>query len=362
VGDKVGINMRFFVNKFKIRQSQVYGSVLLFFISNIITTSAQAGWWREELQTVLDASFGNIELKKGQNVAGSLFPATASADTNNQRFDTKCDQGTDIGTGWKNVYTTADYVSPVTYSESGWNFVNVSEYLQAAMQFSSAEISNKPVPFPSTLLGKTTEKCGEISYHTGHVNFKIKMRIIKPFIGYTTFKAPLAKFYNGDNLDSGKRMGAAQTIVLMGTVIAPESCLINVTNSITIDFGKISKNAFEQAGIGGKPAGVNEKREHLAIKCDNLANSSALLTLRLTSQNANGDMLISSDPAIGFKVANVADGKILTPNDLNSKIPFQYTNPNPTNIALKFWPVSVTGLPPTLGKFKAEGYLRVDYN
>lgn len=358
-----GINMKYLVKKYKMKQPRLYRNALLFLFFNMLANSTHAGWWRQEIQSILETNFGTVTLNANQNVAGASFPATASADTNRQRFDTKCDSPNEMPSGWKNVYTTAEYLSPVTFSEPGWNYIDANEYLRAAIQFNSSKISNKPFPFPNTFLGETTERCGNVSYHTGSVSYKIRLKIIKPFIGYNSFKVELGKIYNGDALDTAKLRGAAQTIILSGTVIVPQTCQINVPNSITIDFGKISKNAFTQAGAGGKPVGVNERTEQLAIKCQNVTNTEALLSLRLTTQNASGDMMVSSDPNIGFKVANAADNKILIPNDLNSKIKFNYKpapNPPPP-ISLKFWPVSVTGLPPTLGQFKAEGYLRIDY-
>lgn len=362
-----GINMKFSMLKYKIKQSQVYGSVLLCLFSNMYITQAQAerdvtGWWRTEQQSVVEASFGTITLKTGQNVAGQAFPANASADINNQEFYTHCRPGTSLKGDRATVYTDALYPSPVVLTKDGWNYIQANDYFLAAMKFTANRTQHRALPFNRANIGNTTEQCGDTQRHGGKTSYEIQLIIRKPFIGYNYFRIPIAKIYTGDGAGTAIAEGAGQEVILSGTVLVPESCQINVANNITIDFGKISKNAFVQAGAGNKPAGVNEKTEQLAIKCDNLANTSALLTLRLITKNAMGDTMISSDPAIGFKVANAADGKILVPNDSTSKIPFQYVSPNPTNIALKFWPVSVTGLPPTLGKFNAEGYLRVDYN
>jgi minor fimbrial subunit len=51
---------------------------------------------------------------------------------------------------------------------------------------------------------------------------------------------------------------------------------------------------------------------------------------------------------------------VLIPNNINSKIHFN--NTNPANIVVKAWPVSVTGNQPTPGPFQARGYFRIDFD
>ncbi|HBK9675748.1 TPA: fimbrial protein, partial [Escherichia coli] len=51
----------------------------------------------------------------------------------------------------------------------------------------------------------------------------------------------------------------------------------------------------------------------------------------------------------------------ITPNDLNSVIPFRLDAAAAANVTLRAWPISITGQKPTEGPFSALGYLRVDY-
>ena len=62
----------------------------------------------------------------------------------------------------------------------------------------------------------------------------------------------------------------------------------------------------------------------------------------------------------GFIVADQNDTPI-TPNDLNSVIPFRLDAAAAANVTLRAWPISITGQKPTEGPFSALGYLRVDY-
>ncbi|MFW1745483.1 fimbrial protein [Acinetobacter guillouiae] len=366
-----GINMKFSIRKYKIKQSQVYGSVLLCLFSNMYITQAQAesdikGWWREEEIREIDAGFTK-DLKPGENFAGSSININPTANINGQRWISKCLPGVELaGSSRTTVYTEADYGDATPVLSGGWYYIRVNEYLDVAMEFYTNGVTVK-VPFRPTRIGNQDQKCANARWeeHSGSVSYSMRLKIAKPFIGFNHFRVPVAYFYSGDRFGTARAQGAAQTIFLVGTVTVPETCKINVTNNITIDFGKISKNAFVQAGAGNKPAGVNEKTEQLSITCSGLnSNASALMTLRLESQGAQGDMMVSNDKAVGFKVANAADGKILIPNSYKESdlIKFTYMPPKPSNITLKFWPVSVNGMPPTLGKFRAEGYLRVDYN
>lgn len=69
---------------------------------------------------------------------------------------------------------------------------------------------------------------------------------------------------------------------------------------------------------------------------------------------------MSDNQDLGFIVADQNDTPI-TPNDLNSVIPFRLDADAAANVTLRAWPISITGQKPTEGPFSALGYLRVDY-
>jgi minor fimbrial subunit len=143
-----------------------------------------------------------------------------------------------------------------------------------------------------------------------------------------------------------------------GSVSVPQSCKIGTGDFLEIKFGEIPAYAFSQAGPGNKPNNVNKQTHTLAIQCTNI-NAQAILTLRLEAEKATGDMMVSDNPDIGFKLSDQND-KVLIPNNMNSVIPFNILQ-QPANVIIKSWPVSITGNTPQIGPFKSRGYLRVDF-
>ena len=82
------------------------------------------------------------------------------------------------------------------------------------------------------------------------------MRISKPFVGFSYIDVPVADFYTGDQIGSGKANGAKQTLHLRGRVVVPQNCIINDNVDSIVDFGNIPTYAFKQAGIGNKIPGL----------------------------------------------------------------------------------------------------------
>jgi len=325
----------------------------------LVISPTHAGWWRVEAAKNIDASFGNVSLSESQNQAGQTFPVTANANTNGQGFRTFCDQGTTISSGTLlQVYSTGEYLQPEDINDGTKSFVHVNEYLSAALQYGHNN-NLYWLPILNQRIGEAYEVCNGRYVHGGNTPFTVSMRIKKAFVGFTSFKTPLAVIYSGDQAGSAKRNGAAQTVFLTGTVTVPQHCKINTDDRLDIDFGDISANSFAQAGIGNKPTRVNVQTRTLAIECTNIA-AEALLTLRVETEQATGGEIIQSDnPDIGFKMAD-QNNKILIPNAINSNIPF--VNQNPANVIIKAWPVSTSNNVPAVGPFRARGYLRVDFN
>jgi type 1 fimbria pilin len=334
-------------------------AVSIVLLMNIVTiSSSYAGWWRTEQNMNLEASFGTISLNSNQNQAGQVFPANAVANIDGQAFTTHCDAGTVLPfPNYSPIYITGEYLLPVIESENGRNYVKVNDYLSAAVRY-SYNATQIWLPVTNTLFAYPQEKCGHTQGHTGTTTFQISLKVLRPFTNSITFKTPVAVFYTGDGAGSAKLHGAGQVLYLTGTVVVPQTCRINADDRLDIDFGNISANAFAQAGVGNKPAGVNIQTRTLAIQCTNI-EAQALLSLRVETDQASGEIIQSDNPAIGFKMAD-QNNKVLLPNNINSFIPF--VNQNPANVTIKAWPVSSTNTVPTLGPFRARGYLRVDFN
>ncbi|STI19225.1 fimbrial protein [Escherichia coli] len=98
----------------------------------------------------------------------------------------------------------------------------------------------------------------------------------------------------------------------------------------------------------------------IAVKCTNVA-AQAYLTMRLEASAVSGQAMVSDNQDLGFIVADQNDTPI-TPNDLNSVIPFRLDAAAAANVTLRARPISITGQKPTEGPFSALGYLRVDYH
>jgi minor fimbrial subunit len=149
-------------------------------------------------------------------------------------------------------------------------------------------------------------------------------------------------------------------LIINGYVSAPQSCELNTGQIITMDFGNIGASSFSVAGAGNRPAGVNPQTRSIAIKCKNI-DAQATLSLRMEATNVSGNAIISDNPDLGFVVAN-SSHEPLTPNNIDSKIPFQLDDNAAATVPISAWPVSVTGNKPAEGKFTSEGYLRVDFD
>ncbi|KAB8312634.1 hypothetical protein EH228_06355 [Erwinia endophytica] len=188
----------------------------------------------------------------------------------------------------------------------------------------------------------------------------IQVMIIKPFVGFAPVNV-VASYVQAstieDTVETGPRMSQLNVQL---SVTVPQSCELNAGDIITMDFGDIGAAAFSQAGAGNKPDGVNPQTKTIGIKCTNI-DAQTLLTMRLETNSVSGNAVISDNKDLGFIVAD-KDRNPLTPNNIDSKIPFQLDDNASASVPITAWPVSITGNKPAEGKFMAEGYLRVDFD
>ncbi|MCU4313821.1 fimbrial protein [Acinetobacter bereziniae] len=342
-------------------KNQLFVSAVLL----LIATHSLAGWWRTEQKEILYADFGTYTFNNpSDNQAGSTFGRTLTVNINGDSYYTNCNNSTNLNGSEIDIYMTSDYVNGAPTNIGGKNYTQVNDYLQASVSYA---FGNQTVPVPSVnqYFGRTAERCYVRSYHTGNTDFSLTMRILKPFMGFSYVDVPVANFYTGDRVSpegSGKANGAKQVLHLRGKVIVPQSCEINSDQESIHDFGDIGSHAFKAAGVGNQIQGINKANIALSIKCNSYIANNAPLTLRVQTDNIGGpanDIIVSDNPDVGFKISDQND-RLMIPNNGNSKIPFN--NTNPANIVVKAWPVSVTGVEPKSGAFQARGFFRIDFD
>ncbi|MFC6051673.1 adhesin [Acinetobacter sp. Ac_877] len=258
-----------------------------------------------------------------------------------------------------NNRTRRSYVTefPIVETLGGYQYLKLNDYLLGAMAITDSYAGTFYPPVDHKQMGSHPNVSKGTAFPVTDSNFRFRLKVIKPFIDFIPIpKRTLFKVYVTTGYDA--LTTPVYEISYSGSVTVPQSCDIGVGDTLDIDFGKISSQAFVQAGAGNKPVGTNEQVRTLAIQCKNI-NSYAALTIRLEAELVSGEIMQTSNPDIGVKISD-NKGKVLIPNNINSTIPFIFNNP-PVNVVIKAWPISLTGKAPEVGPFRARGYLRVDF-
>lgn len=259
-----------------------------------------------------------------------------------------------------NNSTKRSYLTNLQVVETigGYKFLKLNDYLLGAMSIKDGTAGIFYPPAEYVQMGKHPNVSKGKEFGITDSDFTFRLKVIKPFIDFIPIpKQTLFKVYVTTSNSDPLTIPSYQ-ISYSGNITVPQSCDIGVGETLEIDFGKISAQAFVQAGAGNKPVGTNEQLRTLAIQCKNI-NSYATLTVRLETDVVSGEVMQTSNPDIGVKIAD-NKGNVLIPNNINSTIPFLFNNP-PVNVVIKAWPISLTGKTPAVGPFRARGYLRVDF-
>lgn len=188
----------------------------------------------------------------------------------------------------------------------------------------------------------------------------ISLKILKPFVGFSRINQTIVSTYISTDENTGVAGMPASQVNMTLDVESPQTCELNSGDTITMNFGSIGAPLFSQAGAGNKPAGVNPQTKTIGIKCKNI-DAQTMLSLRLEADNISGNAMVSDNKDVGFIVAD-ADRRPLTPNNINSRIPFRLDDNASATVPVTAWPVSLTGNKPVEGRFTAEGYLRIDFD
>lgn len=327
---------------------------LVFFISD-----ANAGACTAKNGDIINGQFDASQIiqNTSDNVAGHTETISLSNNVDKVETVCQCNPG-QISDG--STWDWTRYMLP-TEVVDGRTYAIVNDYLEVAIEAGTSRDKLMYIPYenqqhiPSS---GSPDVCTSAGY-SGGGGYNAVLRIRKPFVGFTDFGNQLI-YQKGTNSASGDAERVPEiNYYIKGQVIVPQNCELDEGTPIEMNFGNIGAAAFSQAGAGNKPAGVNPQTHTIGIKCKNI-DAQVLLSLRLEANNVSGKAMVSDNADIGFIVADKNQNP-LTPNDIDSTIPFRLDGNASATVPINAWPVSVTGNKPTEGTFTAEGYLRVDF-
>ena len=246
---------------------------------------------------------------------------------------------------------------------TSWYDIPGNDYLQVATQIYTQNLKSgagyNNVPFTDLQnYCSVYGTCGSTLSSGSKV--KLRLRIKRKFVGASFIVNQTVAYLYGNQGGAGLGTGTPMVqLDLNATMTVPQACTINAGTTVEFDFGTLSAQSFSNAGAGQKPAGASTLTKNVGITCNNIA-AQTTMTLRLEANSVSGNAVISSNPDVGFILAN-SSGTELTPNNISSNIPFTLDSNDSANVTLMSWPVSITGNQPAAGTATATGYLRVDF-
>lgn len=329
---------------------------LLLMVLGTVSISAQAGYI---CMPVGGAHIFNYSSEKtlsdvGKDSVGKVIEDAFTFDLAGDFSTTGCS-----GSGPAYITATSNLPSVGTDSE-GREWFKVNEYLAVSMMgyISGNQEDYFKVPFISVSNKYDAAENDGDGWQSGSKG-KISLKILKPFVGVTYFNTELMHTQISLSPYTGAVGPYVSSLMMSGTINVPQTCVLNFGENIEMNFGNISSTAFVKAGAGHKPEGVNPIIKNFFVKCKNV-DAFDLLSLRIEANNVKGDIIVSDNPDLGFVVGDSKQNP-LTPNDIDSKVPFRVNGSSSAIVSISAWPVSVTGNKPEEGKFTSEGYLRVDF-
>ena len=248
--------------------------------------------------------------------------------------------------------TMRSYVTslPITTVIDGYKYVKLNDYLDGTFYPPSDYIQ----------MGQHPNVPNNKAFPVTDSKLVFRLRVTRRFINMVVIPQQTMFTVYVTTTSSDPLNTPVYTISYSGTIQVPQSCAINAGQVVEFDFGDIGASLFSQAGAGNRPQNVSPQSKTIAIKCTNV-EANAYLTMRIEAEKISGNALVSDNPDLGFVVANDS-GTPLTPNNLNSKIPFRLDDSAQAQVGIRVWPVSITGNKPAEGRFTSRGYLRVDYD
>jgi minor fimbrial subunit len=267
-----------------------------------------------------------------------------------------CPAGTTVNYTYRSYVTTL----PVQNTEGSYQYLKLNDYLQGAMQITDSAAGVFYPPRNYIRMGVHTDVSLQRPFDVLDSRLVFRLKVTRPFINMVPIPRQTMLTVYVTSTASDALNTPVYTISYSGRVEVPQNCKINAGETVEFDFDNIGAALFSKAGAGGRPSTATPQNKRIAIKCTNI-DAQAYLSMRLEAEKYEGDMMVSDNPDVGFKIAEEG-GNVLTPNTLASKIPFQLDDNAEANLGIRAWPVSVTGKKPAEGPFTARGYLRVDFD
>lgn len=263
---------------------------------------------------------------------------------------------------YTSTYYTTQTALPPGHVDGAYQYYKVNDYIEVATQVWIHGGVQSYIPTPLNSFSNQqnwSPSCNIPSGYSSGSRGKLSLYIAKSFVGDTSFSATVFSIYG--TTVSGEALGPVpmSTVTISGNVVVPQTCVINAGQAIVVDFGSLLSTDFKTAGQ--KPNGLTETTFNVPIKCTNIG-ASVNLTLRVeaTPSTQNNQAIASDNKDVGIVVAD-SQGSILSPNDINSIIPFITDTTGDASVTLKAWPISTTGNPPAEGVFTALATLRIDF-
>lgn len=258
-------------------------------------------------------------------------------------------------------YTYRSYVTNFIVQETidNYKYMQLHDYLLGAMSLVDSVMDIQFPPQNYIRMGTDPNVSQNLPFGVMDSRLIFRLKVIRPFINMVEIPRQVMFTVYVTSTPYDPLVTPVYTISFGGRVEVPQNCELNAGQIVEFDFGDIGASLFSAAGPGNRPAGVMPQTKSIAVKCTNVA-AQAYLTMRLEASAVSGQAMVSDNQDLGFIVADQNDTPI-TPNDLNSVIPFRLDAAAAANVTLRAWPISITGQKPTEGPFSALGYLRVDY-
>ncbi|AHG20870.2 adhesin [Chania multitudinisentens RB-25] len=268
-----------------------------------------------------------------------------------------CPAGTTGYVTYRSYVTTL----PIQETLDGYQYLKLNDYLNGAMSITDSAAGIFYPPQDYVRMGEHTNVPQQKPFEIQDSNLVFRLKVTRRFVNMVPIPRQVMFTIYVTSSNTDPLTTPVYTISYSGRIEVPQSCEIDAGQIVEFDFGDIGASLFSQAGAGNRPPGVTPQAKPVKIQCSDGVAAEAYLSLRLEVEKAQGQIMVSDNPDVGFIVAN-ASGTPLTPNTLGSKIPFRLDDNRVANVELRAWPVSVTGNKPAEGPFTARGYLRVDYD
>ncbi len=294
-------------------------------------------------------------LTAAQNQPGQTVQLVKSQEVNVQAI---CPAGT-APTG----RTFRSYVTPFTVAETNgpWQYLKLDpDYLEGAMQIRDSAAGTIYPPLNYVYMGYDENVDSGNPFYIRDSNLLFQIKIVRSFIG--TIVIPPKNMFSVyvTTAPNDPLTQAVYNITYSGSVTVPQSCEINAGQTILVDFGTLNSGSFRHAGE--KPEGVRTKTFNVPVKCSGTSSQVNLsMRIQATPDPHFSQAIASDNPDVGVVMSN-NHGAALTPNDINSVVPFTTDDAGTANIVLQAYPVSTTGETPEEGTFTSLANLRVDFD